>query len=228
MKQAMPAKRAGKKWEKAFSGGTGTATDKARGQKLNSPVFFKNYAGGFRLSRVEDPDDFAQMSFVLKARAKSGGRSFRTVLHVERTRNGSRLVATDGQRLHVAEITKRIAGGDYMATVSRDFIALGEPLDGIGFPEWEKAVPRNAAKSGEIDLGKTSTGNSAKKAAEMSIAVNALNAATGFVVNMRHVAELPKTSWTVYREPGFGKVLVRQRGREDRAFAVFAPVGKAA
>ena len=182
----------------------------------------------FRLSRLENPEDFQRMSFVIKACAKTADRPFKTALHVERTKNGSRLVATDGFRLHVAEISQKIKSGDYKARVTKDAISLGEPLEGIDFPAWEKAVPKNAVKSGVIDLEKTSKGNTAKKEAEMSLAVNDLNAKTGLVVNSRYVAELPKTVWAVYKEPGFGKVLVKQQGGEDNAFAVFAPVGKAA
>ena len=76
------------KWKKAFSG--------------NKPVTFQ-------LSRTENPEDFERMSFVVKARAKASDRPFKTVLHVEQTRTGSRLVATDGLRLHVAEISKKMA-----------------------------------------------------------------------------------------------------------------------
>jgi len=222
--------RAVSKWKKVFSG-IKAKTDTGGGQpkqKEPSLVFFRGQPVTFRLSRMENPEDYERMAFVLKACSKTRGRSFKTVLHVERTKTGSRLVASDGYRLHVAEITKRIKSGDYKPLVTRDEIILGEPLEGINFPAWEKAVPKNTVKSGVINLEKTGKGNTVKKAAEMSIAVDELNAKTGLVVNMRYVTELPKTAWTVYKEPVSGKVLVKQQGREDNAYAVFVPVGKAA
>ena len=220
-----------KRWETAFSG------DKAKAdveklprskQKGTSLALVRKQTVTFRLSRLENPEDFQRMSFVVKACGKGRGISYKTVLHVERTKAGSRLVATDGYRLHVAEISQRIKSGEYKPLAAKDEIILGKPLEGINFPAWEKAVPKNTLESGVIDLGKTSKGNTVKKAAEMSLAVNALNAKTGLVVNFRYVSELPKTAWIVFKEPGFGKVMLKQQDGEDNAFAVFAPVGKAA
>ena len=223
------------KWKDGFPNGKANAIEVEKlpnqnEQQSNGPslTLIRRQPVTFRLSRLENPEDFERMSFVIKACGKGKGRLYKTVLHVERTKTGSRLVAIDGYRLHVAEISKRIKCGNYKPLVAKDEIILGEPLEGINFPAWEKAVPKNVEKSTVIDLGKTGKGNTVKKAAEMSLAVNALNAKTGLVVNFRYIAELPKTAWAVYKEPGFGKVMVKQQGGEESAFAVFVPVGKAA
>jgi hypothetical protein len=220
-----------KRWETAFSGNKAKADVEnlpRSKQKGTSLVLVRKQPVTFRLSRLENPEDFQRMSFVIKACGKGRGISYKTVLHVERTKTGSRLVATDGYRLHVAEIPQRIKSGEYKPLAAKDEIVLGKPLEGINFPAWEKAVPKNTVESGVIDLGKTGKGNTVKKAAEMSLAVNALNVKTGLVVNFQYIAELPKTVWAVYKEPGLGKVVVKQQDGEDNAFAVFAPVGKAA
>lgn len=176
-----------------------------------------------------DRRNFERAAFVCKARAVDRERPYASVVHVERTRTGSRLVATDGKtRLYVASVRCRIPGGNYKPVVLQDRIVFGKPVSGINFPDWPKAVPKNAAKSGTVSLEKTGKGNAVAKAGEISLAANILSARTGLVVNTRHIAELPKTAWTVYKEPGFGKVVVRQQGEEDNAFAVFIPVGKAA
>ena len=220
------------KWKDGFSvnvpKGKPTVKNQRGESKRTSLTLIKKEPVTFQLSRFERPKDFEAMRFVTKVCLKVADRPFKTVLHVEQTRRGSRLVASDGLRLHVAEISKKIKSGDYKVRVTKDTISLGKPLEGIEFPAWEKAVPKNVVKSGVIDLGKSGKGNAVKKAAEMSLAFNALNAKTGLVVNMRYVAELPKTAWAVYKEPGFGKVMVKQQGGEDNAFAVFVPVGKAA
>jgi len=215
------------KWETAKAKADAENLPRSK-QKGSSLVLIRKQPVTFRLSRLKNPEDFERMSFVIKACGKGRGISYKTVLHVERTKIGSKLVATDGYRLHVAEISQRIKSGEYKPLIAKDEIILSKPLEGINFPAWEKAVPKNTVESGVIDLGKTGKGNTVKKAAEMSLAVNALNVKTGLVVNFRYVSELPKTAWTVYKEPGFGKVLLKQQGGEDNAFAVFAPVGKAA
>jgi hypothetical protein len=173
--------------------------------------------------------DFERAAFVCKVLVVDKDRPYTSVIHVERVRGGSRLVATDGKtRLYVAFIGAKIPTGNYRPLVSKGRIAFGKRVFGISFPDWLKAVPINAVKSGTVCLDKTGKGNAAAKAAEMSKAVNALSAKTGLVVNIRHIAELPKTAWAVYKEPGYGKVIVKQRYEEDNAFAVFIPVGKAA
>ena len=224
--------RVGSNVGKAFPKNTAEAdAGKPQGQskqKGPSLVLIRKQPVTFRLSRLDNPEDFQLMSFVIKACGKGSGNSFKTVLHVERTKNGSRLVATDNYRLHVAEISQRIKSGNYKPLVNKDEIILGESLEEIKFPVWEKVVPKNTVRSGIINLEKTNKGNTVKKAAEMSLVVNDLNVKTGLVVNFRYVAELPKTVWAVYKEPGFGKVMVKQQGGEDNAFAVFIPVGKAA
>jgi hypothetical protein len=173
--------------------------------------------------------DFERAAFVCKALAVDKGRPYASVVHVERVRDGSRLIATDGKtRLYAAFIGIKIPAGNYRPSVSKNRIAFGKPVFGIPFPDWLRAVPKNAVKSGTFSLDRTGKGSAAAKAAEMSKAVNALNAKTGLVINIRHIAELPKTAWAIYKEPGFGKVMVKQRYEEDNAFAVFIPVGKAA
>jgi translation elongation factor EF-G len=171
---------------------------------------------------------FERVAFVCKAVTVDRERPYASVVHVERARAGSRLVATDGKtRLHVAAVSIRIPAGNYRPSVSKDTVVF-EPSPDIRFPDWSKSVPKNAVKSAEVNLEKTAKGNVVEKAAAMSLAVNTLNVKTGAVVNTRHIAELPKTTWTVYKEPGYGKLVVRQRGDEDSAFAVLIPVGKAA
>jgi hypothetical protein len=173
--------------------------------------------------------DFERIAFVCKARTADAERPYTSFVHVERTKEGSRFSATDGKtRLYVASVRLRIPDGDYKPAVSKSRIVFVKSDAGVNFPDWSKAVPKDMARSGMLDLETTGKGSAAEKAAKFSLAADSLNAKTGMVVNMRHIAELPKTVWSVYKEPGFGKVVVKQKDEEDKAFAVFIPVGKAA
>jgi len=172
--------------------------------------------------------DFERIAFVCKARTIDAERPYTSFVHIERTKEGSRFVATDGKtRLYVASVKIRIPDGDYKPVVTKDRIVFEKPAVGVRFPDWSRAVPKDIARSGVLNLEKTGKGNADEKSASLSLAVNSLNRKTGVVVNMRHIAELPKTEWSVYKEPGFGKVVVKQKNGEDN-FAVFIPVGKAA
>jgi hypothetical protein len=176
----------------------------------------------------ENRVDFERVAFVCKARTVDVKRPYTSFVHVERAKEGSRIVATDGKtRLYVASVKVRIPSGDYKPVVSKDSIVFKTPAADVRFPDWSRAVPKDMVKSGVISLDKTGKGNATQKSANLSLAVNSLNKKTGMVVNVRHIAELPKTVWTVYKEPGLGKVVVKEKEEEDN-FAVFIPVGKAA
>jgi len=174
--------------------------------------------------------DFELIAFVCKAKTVDAKRPYTSLVHVEHTKEGCRIVATDGKtRLYAVSVRLRIPDGDYKPVVTKDSIVFEKPATGVRFPDWSRVVPKVMTRSGMLDLVKTRKGSADEKSANLSLAVNSLNRKTGMVVNMRHIAELPKTEWSVYKEPGsgFGKVVVKQKNSEDN-FAVFIPVGKAA
>jgi hypothetical protein len=176
----------------------------------------------------ENRVDFERIAFVCKARSIDVERPYTSFIHVERTKEGSRFVATDGKtKLYVASVKLRIPDGDYKPIVSKDSIVFKKPATDVKFPDWSRAVPKDMAKSGVLDLEKTGKGNAAEKSANLSLVANSLNKKTGMVVNVRHIAELRKTAWSLYKEPRSGKVVVKEKNEEDN-FAVFIPVGKAA
>jgi len=176
----------------------------------------------------ENRVDFERIAFVCKARTVDAERPYTSFIHVEHTKEGSRLVATDGKtRLYVVSVRVRIPSGDYKPVVSKDSIVFVKPATDVKFPDWSRAVPKDMAKSGVLSLEKTGKGKAADKSANLSLVANTMNKKTGMVVNVRHIAELPKTVWSVYKEPKSGKVVVKEKNEEDN-FAVFIPVGKAA
>ena len=118
------------------------------GHKGASLVLIKKTPVTFQLSRLENPKDFQDMSFVIKAIDEAHPNPIRTVLHVEQTRTGSRLVACDGARLHAAEISKKIKSGDYKPHATKNIITLGEPEKDIKYLSWVNNIPENTEKRG--------------------------------------------------------------------------------
>ena len=214
------------------------ANRQKKGQPLNNGIslsLIRNTPVTFQITRKENQKDFVLMSFVIRACSKTGDKPFKTVLHVEQTRNGSRLVACDGQRLHVAEITKKIKAGDYKPYATKDTIILGEPVDGIKFPVWSKAIPEKAEKLGVINLEKSGLGKDRKETEKLTLALHTFTKQTGETINLRFLEDLTKCEWAVYSQNDSqqGIILRQKNGRygepdNKSPVAVIIPIAKAA
>jgi hypothetical protein len=219
------------RWKKAFSAGKPEpeeskpeipAKREQETETISKPVTF-------RLSRLENPEDFERMRFVIKACVKDAVYPFKMVLHVEQTRTGSRLVACDGLRMHVAEISKKIKSGDYKPAAAKETITLGEPLPDIQFPNWIKAVPEKTSRRGVISLENAGLGKDRKQTEKLSLAFNALVKKIGEPVNLRYLEDLPKREWTVYCQDERQKaILLKEKSAQEKVFAVILPIPKAA
>jgi hypothetical protein len=173
--------------------------------------------------------DFDKLAFVCKARSDNPKRPFLNVLHVERTRAGCRLIATDGLRLHVAECRLKIAGGDYRPYVTKDVINIGEPVSGVSFPNWARVIPENAKKQADIDLSDTGLGKDVKQSSKLSQVFKAFIIKTGKLVNLCFMDDLPKTEWSVYvQKEGKTPLVFKQKTDPEGTFAVMMPLPEAA
>ena len=184
----------------------------------------------YEIKRLDNEEEYGLVVFVCKARlARNKKKPYTTVLHVEQTIKGSRLIATDGKRIHVAEIRTRIKNGNYRPAITKDSVSLGEPLSGIFYPNWNSVIPENPRKRLTLDLEKTGMGKDRKLTASLSEAYSAFVRKTGEVVNLGYLEDLPKTTWTAYKEPGKLKpILLKPEGDEDNKYAVIMPMGIAA
>jgi len=230
------------KWKGAFS------KEKAKVQEAEKPVkqcepenkgsslaIVRKAPVAFQLSRMENPKDFELMSFVIKACLKTADNPYMTVLHVEQTRTGSRLVACDGLRLHAAEISKKIKSGNYKPHATKDAIALGEPIEGVKFPVWTKVIPEKPEKRGVINLESSGLGKDRKEAEKLSIAFKSFVNQTGKTVNIRYLEDLLKKEWVVYSQKD-GKRVILLKPKEGKAgessskspLAVIIPIAEAA
>ena len=229
------------KWKGAFPHGKDKAVEAEKlpnqdGQQSDGPtlVLIRKEPVTFQLSRLKNPKDFELMCFVTKAILKTAEDPFKTVLHVERSRTGSRIVACDGLRLHFAEIAAKIKSGNYKPHVTKDTITLGEPVEGISFPSWAKAIPENAEKRGVINLKESGLGKKRKETEKLSIAFHTLTKETGETINVRFLEDLTKKEWAIYKQEGRRAIILRQKtGRAGETgnsgpVAIIMPINEAA
>jgi hypothetical protein len=223
------------RWKQVFSpektGGTAAGLPPKKDEPVpgTSLALIRKTLVIFRIYRVENPDEFERVLFVCKARSNDSRHPFAALVHVEWTRTGTRLVACDGLRLHVAEIKARIPKGDYKPAVTKDLITFGEPVEGIVFPGWKNIIPEAAVSKGTLNLGDTGIGRNPKLAAGLSLAFNDLLKKTGEVVNLRYLDDLPKKEWNVrVHKDRKTVILLEQKDAAKETYAVFVPLAKAA
>ena len=163
-------------------------------------------------------ENYEKILFALRACDKNTGRAFTNVLHVERAKNRSRLVATDGKRLHVTEIGARIKPGDYKPVVTREAVKLGMPVSNVNFPNWERVVPANVVRRGSINFDSAIVGENSR--------VNALlTKMTGEKVNPSYLSDLTKKTWVIYSQNEKRKaLLLKEYGAENETYAVIMPL----
>jgi hypothetical protein len=184
----------------------------------------------FEIKRTAfNAEEFEQVRFVCKARSNDPGRPFTTVVHVERTGTGSRIIATDGKRMHIAGIKGRIPRGNYKPTVSRDSITFGEPVADIDFPDWKNIIPGKAVRKGTVNLEKAGISRNPSLAEGMSLALSDFVRKTGTVVSLRYLDDLPKKEWdlSIHRDRKT-VILMEEKGTAGETRAVFVPLAEAA
>jgi hypothetical protein len=190
-----------------------------------SLVFIRTRPAGQQFYHKKNPKEFERIVFVLKACSKDQKRNYLTVLHVEQTKTGSRLIASDGRRLHYAEIEAKVKTGDYKPVVAKDCVSLGEPVMGIMFPNWIKAIPEQTRKCGVIDLADTGMGKDRDQTQKLSWAFNSFVHQTGELINLRDLEDLTKRRWVLHRQSEKHRALVlREEGAEKAVFAVIVPL----
>lgn len=175
------------------------------------------------MRRQESKDTYEGIAFAAKAMDKKGRQHFTALVHAEASRDGTRLVATDGKRMHVTTVSLKLPAGDYRASVGRDSATLELDTQAAPFPSWRNVVPQETDMVGTIHL---EGGRSDSE--RLSVAHGDIIAHTGQNVNITYLDELPKCTWRVYaRKKGNGKnplVMLRKSGDEDGMFAVIAPL----
>jgi hypothetical protein len=178
---------------------------------------------------IANGEDYEKAIFVIKAMSDDFTRPNMCVVHVEGMRTGSRLVCTDGRRLHIVELDMKIPSGDYTPEVTKTTVFLRNAAGDIVFPNWKKVVPSAVNAKGSISFETSGMGNSSTKCAGMSIAFSKVIEKTGEVVNLRYLDDLPKTEWQVLSQGEKHKAIVFKRESKGKeSIAVIMPMDIAA
>lgn len=166
--------------------------------------------------------DYNKITWVLKALEKNGKEQFSKVVKVEATRNGSRLICTNMQRIHIVEIKTKIEPGLYeKPEVSKESISFGTPLtESITYPAW-KGLATSGEDRGTLDMVQFNS-----KTEMLSVVTKNLLSMTNEIVDMKFIEELPsKHKWRVYASDGSHKpVVFKDSENENSLCAVFAPI----
>jgi DNA polymerase III sliding clamp (beta) subunit (PCNA family) len=177
-------------------------------------------------------DDFKRILFVSKALSKNEKQiksaAYKSFIHVEIEDDKKLVVATDGARLHVAEVNLDLIPGNYTIRVSKKLIALAGPIenDDSRYPNWRKVVPKNLTERMIIDFNKTSL---SKKdidgIVEMSRTMYRLIKETNKIINLCHLDDLMKNTWSVRVDDKMANSpVVFENSIEKSVFALIMPI----
>ncbi|MCL2442642.1 MAG: hypothetical protein FWD13_04160, partial [Treponema sp.] len=172
----------------------------------------------YTFTPTKNQKEFDKILFVLRACNKTNsGTEFTNVLHVEQTKNGSRLIATDGKRMHVTEIGLRIKPGNYKHVITKEAIKLEKPFKNIDYPNWERVIPVNVTRRGYLNI--VDTGIEGKNKASESFTQT-----TGEKVNPDYLADLSKKLWVVYCQNEKRKAVLLKDYNAKETYAVIMPL----
>jgi len=167
---------------------------------------------------ARNKEEFEKILFVLRACDKHGSSPFTKALHVEQTRTGSRLIASDGKRMHVASIKMRIKPGDYNPVITKDAVRLGKPVHDVHFPNWERVVPKDTQPCGCVNFANAVID-------EKSPTYDSFVSQAGERVNPQYLADLTKKPWALYRQKEKRKaLLLKEHGAKTETYAVIMPL----
>ncbi len=172
--------------------------------------------------------DYEGLSFVLKALSTDETRPFMMVVHIEKRKRGITAVATDGKRMHTADLDLDVAPGDYVPLITKASVIL-KPSTGIQFPDWKRVFPKVGTEITMLDFSSAGIGKKNTQCANMTQQVLKLYEKTHQAVNMQFLDDLSKGPWTVYGVGGTSRavLLKRTEGELERS-AVLMPMEMAA
>jgi hypothetical protein len=182
-------------------------------------------------------DDFLRIAFVSKALSneKYEPMLYRHFIKIETRENDSKriAVATDGRRLHVAEISYSIPEGYYSVIVKKDKIIFQEEKidDNFKYPNYRELIPseNNLKEVCTLDLCETSLTKNLKKNGFFSKQFAKIIKNAEKIINIRYLDDLAKMGWRLYVEEKNGVkkqygALVFKAGGEKELLALIAPM----
>ena len=175
------------------------------------------------ITQSKNPGDYGKILFCMKAMGGKQDAPFTKFMHIENTRTGSRIVCTDGKRLHAANLKTRIPAGNYQPEVKDNCVHFTNPSD-IFFPAWKNVLPENAKPKGTVNLENVRSGTKTEREEKFSSAYCSFLFDTGINVNMGFLKDLPCAKWNIFAQGGEKKLVKLEKNDDKNQFAVFAPL----
>jgi hypothetical protein len=178
-------------------------------------------------------DDFQRIFFVSRALSndKDEIRLYKTFVKIETDAASGRtiIVATDGRRLHLAEINIDIPEGHYNIRTKNNVITFQEvlePADGFNYPDYRKLIidPEELTKVCDLDLTQTSLTKNLVKTGEISKQFAKIVRRAEKVMNIRFLDDLAKLSWELYIENNKNGALHFKLNSEKELLALIMPL----
>jgi hypothetical protein len=183
--------------------------DKVKNSTADSNIINFSHASDkkreFHVYRRYDADNYNKVLFVSKALSKDKkeirAALFKSLIHIDIEENKKIIIATDGQRMHMAQINVDLLPGDYNVRFDKDCIALIGPMEIVDFvyPTWRKILPSDVVK--KVDINFRNTGLSKRKISElthMSMRMYSLIKETNKIINLCYLDDLTKDNiWSV-------------------------------
>ena len=175
------------------------------------------------ITKAKSRENYEKIMFCMKAMGGAGSPLFTRYMHIENARTGSRIVCTDGKRLHAALVSIRIPAGNYRPEAKDGRVTFGKSAD-ISFPAWKNVVPDKADFKGTLELSGLGKGTRAEREEKFSILYCSLLSETGFNVNMGFIKDLPSARWNVFTKKGRNSIVMLKNSEEQNQYAVFVPL----
>ncbi len=175
------------------------------------------------ITKSGSPANYGRILFCMKAMGGGRTQPFTRYMHVENARSGSRIVCTDGKRLHVAVISARIPAGNYRPEARDGSVRFGKPED-VAFPSWRNVVPEAVLPKGTVDLEDAGNGTRTERDEKFSRTYCAFLFDTGINVNIGFLRDLPSAKWKVFTQGGKNRLVKLENTEDKNQFAVFVPL----
>jgi hypothetical protein len=169
------------------------------------------------LKETTPPEDFNSLLFVCRALSKDESRPFLMALHIEKRKGGITVVATDGSRLHLAELSIEIAPGEYSPLITKSSIIL-KPVTDITFPNWRRVVPQPGSELAVLDIPLSDKKQA--KSARLTRHLVMIFEHTRQAIDIGFLDDLSAGAWKLLGSTGSSKAILfmqQEKGKERNA-----------
>jgi hypothetical protein len=183
----------------------------------------------FEFSKRTMRDDYQRIYFVSRAASNDVTRSYHNIIHVEPSEQyGCRIFATDGKRIHIAELECELPPGNYHFRANSTEAVLKGPIDkddDAKFPNYRRIIFKHQKFLYNLDFDKTGLGKDLKKTFNMTRKVGYLIHRSNILINLRFLDDLIKLRWSIYTDADeISKAVIFKASGQKELLAVLMPL----